>query len=160
MRYHLCQATFDGGFSMIYSRIREKCTHALCVGFRTSFVLLILALLSAGCERPVTLHAPTESLFVGSYAKIPVTIPANSGLTMDDLDFVVPAGPKGGQISLSHDESFDPQNPDVMLLAGYELGTYQLQAIEKSTSDVLDEVVHAHDQMAERPGGSVAVGVR
>ena len=125
---------------MMYSPIRETCTDAVRVSHRTPLLLLSLALLAAGCEKPVTLHEPTEPLFVGSYAKIHVNIQASSGLTMDDLDFVVPAGPKGGLISLSRDTSFDPQNPVIMLLGGHELGTYHLQAIEKSTNDVLDEV--------------------
>jgi M6 family metalloprotease-like protein len=125
---------------MMYSPIRETCTDAVRVSHRTPLLLLSLALLAAGCEKPVTLHEPTEPLFVGSYAKIHVNIQASSGVTMDDLDFVVPAGPKGGLISLSRDTSFDPQNPVIMLLGGHELGTYHLQAIEKSTNDVLDEV--------------------
>ena len=85
----------------------------------------------------VSLIAPKKPLFLGSYAKIPILINSNSGLTMNDLDLVVPAGKKGGIISFSHDGSFDSANPDIMLLAGYKSGTYELHAIQKSTNSIV-----------------------
>ena len=57
---------------------------------------LCLALLQ-GCAK-VAVKMPAEPLFVGSYVKVPVSI-SSSGLNMDDLDFVIPAGPSGGEIS-------------------------------------------------------------
>jgi len=72
-------------------------------------------------------------LYLGSYLKVPVILDPGSGLTMDDLDFVVPAGGRGGTVSLSRDDDFDPAHPDIMLLAGYEPGDYELQAVERST---------------------------
>lgn len=88
-------------------------------------------------SRVVILQTPTEPLFVGSYIKVPVIIDRRTGLTINDLDFNIPAGSKGGLISLSHDKKFDPANPDIMLLAGYEPGVYQLQAIQRSSGSVL-----------------------
>jgi M6 family metalloprotease-like protein len=85
----------------------------------------------------VTLLTPKKALFVGSYVKIPVLINPNSGLTIDDLEFVVPAGPNGGTVSLSRDKNYDHVNPDIILLTGYEPGTYHLQAIEKSSGSVV-----------------------
>jgi hypothetical protein len=85
---------------------------------------------------PILLKVPEEPLFVGAYSKIPVRI-AGSGLSINDLDFIVPEGPKGGLVSLSRDHSFKPEEPDVMLLAGYEPGIYHLQALKKGTNSVL-----------------------
>ncbi len=82
----------------------------------------------------VTLVGLTQTpLYLGSYVKVPVQMAPSSGLTLDDLEFVVPAGARGGTVSLSRDDEFDPAHPDIMLLAGYEPGTYQLQAVEKAT---------------------------
>lgn len=85
----------------------------------------------------VTLKTPVEPLFVGAYARVPVIINAESGLSMDDLDFIVSSGPEGGDVSLSRDDSFDDSKPDIMLLAGYQPGDYQLQVVERSTGRVL-----------------------
>jgi M6 family metalloprotease-like protein len=84
-----------------------------------------------------------KTLFPGSYLKVPVLIDPNSGLCMDDLDFVIPAGAKGGFVSLSRDATFDPSNPDIMLLAGYRSGNYSLQAIEKTTGLVRGEAAYS-----------------
>ncbi len=86
----------------------------------------------------VSLTIPSIPMFVGSYVKVPVNVYA-AGLTMEDFEFVIPAGARGGEISLSHDKHYDFTNPDIMLLAGYEPGTYKIQVKEKSTSNVLFE---------------------
>ena len=88
----------------------------------------------------VALTPPKASLFVGEYFKVGVAINPKSGLTMDDLEFKIPAGFTGGDISLSRDRTFDPKRPDVMLLAGYKPGTYTLQAFKKGTATKLAEV--------------------
>ncbi|MFQ5528087.1 MAG: CARDB domain-containing protein [Thermoanaerobaculia bacterium] len=89
--------------------------------------------------RPVELFPPAEALFVSSWAKVPVRIDPASGLTLDDLQFVIPAGKKGGEVSLSKDRDFDPANPDIMLLAGHEPGSYRLQAFDASTGVLVAE---------------------
>jgi len=81
----------------------------------------------------VILETPGDSLFIGSYVKVPVLINPNSGLNMEDLSFTIPEGPKGGIVSLSRDRDFNPDRPDIMLCAGYEPGMYTLQALNNST---------------------------
>ncbi len=81
---------------------------------------------------------PGKPLFVGSYAKIPVEI-TPALFTIDEFDFFVQEGPKGGAVSISKDEDFDPLNPDIMLLAGYQPGTYKLQAKHTSTGIIVGE---------------------
>lgn len=84
----------------------------------------------------VVLRMPQQPMFTGSYAKVRVLINPNSGLTIDDLCFRVPAGPHAGLVSLSRDSDYDPANPDIMLLAGSRPGSYQLEASD-SSSEVL-----------------------
>jgi len=96
------------------------------------------ALQESAPPTPVLLKVPREPLFVGAYSKIPVRI-GISGLSIDDLDFSVPEGPRGGLVSLSRDHSFNPKEPDVMLLAGYEPGSYRLQVLKKGTTTVIGE---------------------
>jgi hypothetical protein len=96
--------------------------------------------LQALTESWLVFSSPGPQLYVGSYAKVSVNIDPSYGLTLDDLEFVIPAGPKGGQVSLSRDKHFDSMNPDIMLLAGYEPGTYHLQAVEKTSQAVLADV--------------------
>lgn len=78
---------------------------------------------------------PKEPLFVGSYHRVPVKIP--SKLKWEDIEFVVPDGPKGGLVSPSRDASFHIKKPHFMLLAGYEPGVYTLEARHRTTSALL-----------------------
>src|SRR5260370_2516203 len=87
----------------------------------------------------IVLRTPTRPQFPGSFYRVPVIIPQQLGLTIDDLDFRVPAGRKGGAVSLSRDALFNPRRPEVMLLVGYKPGKYRLQPLKKGTSTVLSE---------------------
>jgi M6 family metalloprotease-like protein len=82
---------------------------------------------------------PSAELFIGSYVKVRVVIDPASQLTINNLDFKIPEGPKGGIVSLSRDADFNPDEPDIMLCAGYEPGTYILQALKKGTDTVVAE---------------------
>ena len=93
-------------------------------------LLLCLTLLQ-NCS-DIRVIMPADPLYVGSYTKVPVSISSASGLTMEDLEFVIPAGPIGGEISLSRDDNFDPAKPDVMLLAGHQPGVYKLKVVNKA----------------------------
>jgi len=86
---------------------------------------------------PVSMYLPGGELYVGSYYRVPVSIAIGSTFTFDDLKFVVTAGTKGGIASQSRDETFDPSNPHIMLLAGYEPGNYELQAINNLDGTVV-----------------------
>ncbi|WPU93943.1 hypothetical protein SNE25_00195 [Mucilaginibacter sabulilitoris] len=77
--------------------------------------------------------------FVGSYTKVKLKITGSPVLTLDDLYFTIPDGPKAGTISLCQDKEFDPANPDIMLCIGYEPGDYRLQCYNKSTSALMSE---------------------
>ncbi|MGF7160594.1 hypothetical protein FHS85_002225 [Rhodoligotrophos appendicifer] len=76
-------------------------------------------------------------LFVWSYAKLPLTL---KNISIDDLDFVVPAGPHAGIVSYCRDAEFDPAKPDIMFCAGDRAGHYTLQAVERTSNIVLAEV--------------------
>ncbi len=80
---------------------------------------------------------PGEDLYLGSFVRIPVSIASSSGLTLNDLTFVVPSGPEGGLVSPSRDATFDPARPDVMLCVGYRPGTYEMRAVESATQKVV-----------------------
>ena len=91
-------------------------------------------------ERLVSLHLPSGKLFVASYTKVGVEIDPSLGLTIDDLEFKIqPEGLEGGIISLSRDADFNPVEPDIMLCVGYKPDTYTLQALNKSTGNILGE---------------------
>lgn len=89
---------------------------------------------------PITARLVRKSLFVGSYSPVKVQIDPNSGLTVDDFDFVVPSGLAGGVVSLARGPGFSPTEPTVMLLGGYEPGTHVLQLIERSSASIIDEL--------------------
>jgi M6 family metalloprotease-like protein len=72
----------------------------------------------------VALNLPKGPLFVGSFHRVPVKL--GKGVSFDDLEFIIPAGPPGGLVSPSRDVTFDPRHPHFMLLVGFEPGTYVL----------------------------------
>ncbi|MBC3785675.1 CARDB domain-containing protein [Spirosoma utsteinense] len=76
------------------------------------------------------------TFFVGAYTKVFLKL---RGLTLDDLEFRIPDGPKAGVVSFCRDADFDPENPDVMLCIGYEPGTYLFQVVDTSTNIVMAE---------------------
>lgn len=88
-------------------------------------------------SRQVTVKLPRGPLFVGSYHRLPVS--QSSELDWDDLEFVIPDGPKAGLISPSRDVSFRERRPHVMLLVGYEPGDYVLQVRHRSSGEILFE---------------------
>jgi hypothetical protein len=90
---------------------------------------------SDGYPAEVKLDLGTRAHYVGSYRRVAVDT-TDTGVAFDDLDFVVPEGRRGGETSLSRDVRFDPTNPTVMLLAGYEPGGYRLRAIHRPTGAV------------------------
>lgn len=90
-------------------------------------------------DQLVTLDVPDSPMFVGSFVKVPVTIEPGSGLAIEDLDFAVGparAGRSAGgcTVSVSRDSDFDPERPDVMLLAGYLPGNYRLSVRRQGTA--------------------------
>ena len=75
-------------------------------------------------------------MYVGSYARVPVDL-CGKDFTFEDLEYRVIGGPAGGIISTSKDETFDPDKPTIILIAGFKPGKYQLEAIKKSSGDVV-----------------------
>jgi hypothetical protein len=67
----------------------------------------------------VTFSIPQKALFVGSYHRIPVR---PTGVTFDNVRFIVTDGAKAAVISPSVDSTFNPRRPHIMLCVGYELG--------------------------------------
>lgn len=91
-----------------------------------------------GILRPrVSLKMPAGDLFVGSYHRIRVMLPASGSPKFDQLAFEIPDGPKAGLVSPSRDAKFDPAKPHIMLLVGYAPGKYELRVKNAATSAVL-----------------------
>jgi hypothetical protein len=67
-------------------------------------------------------------MFVGSYQRVFVR-PRSLGVPIEDLNFEVPSG-EGSIVSMSRDETFNPERPTIMLLAGDVPGDYKLVATE------------------------------
>lgn len=85
----------------------------------------------------VTLHPSQQRLFVGAYTPVKVKIDPASGLSFEDLEFVVPDGIEAGLISMARGPGFDPvEQPQVMLLAGSQPGTYWVEAREQGSGAV------------------------
>lgn len=95
--------------------------------------LVVAVVVLNGCAS-VQLQMPEEPVFVGDYTKVPVRL---AGYVMEELEFAIPDGPAGGQISLSRDVTFDPDRPDVMLLAGYKPGDYSLEVRRSADGELL-----------------------
>jgi hypothetical protein len=87
----------------------------------------------------ISVKLTRKSLFVGSFAPLRTEVDPNSGLTVDDFDFVVPSGLAGGVVSLARGATFDPYRPTLVLLAGHQPGKHLLQVVERSTATVVDE---------------------
>lgn len=102
--------------------------------------------LSAGLPSEVKLHFPTPSSYVGSYVRVAVDV-TGTGVAFDDLDFAVPGGRRGGEVSLSRDSTFTPARPEIVLLAGYRRGTYVVRAIHKPSGTVAGEQKFALSDM-------------
>ncbi len=88
---------------------------------------------------PVSMRVPAQPLYVGNYVRVPIVIQARSRIAFNDLDFSIPAGRPGGQISLSRDLTYNPRQPEVMLLAGYRPGAYALRCTNRRTGKVVGE---------------------
>ena len=85
----------------------------------------------------VTLGLAKKRLFVGSFTPLRVEIDPSTGLTLDDLELVVPSGLAGGIVSLARGPKYDPAKPVLMLLAGYEPGSHVIEVREKATANVV-----------------------
>ena len=95
----------------------------------------------------VSLRVPRRRHFVGSYLRVPVQIAKGSGLSFDDLKFVVPDGSKAGLVSMSRDVTFKPDRPHIMLCLGYEPGTYVLEARIAATDQVVGKAKFAFNAL-------------
>ncbi|MET0982596.1 MAG: hypothetical protein ABWY02_10880 [Telluria sp.] len=80
----------------------------------------------------------TRRPFLATYQRVTAS-PGEMGLTMLDVTFRVAEGVSGGQVSLARDRLFDPDNPEVMLLVGSQVGDFRLQMIEAGTGTVVGE---------------------
>lgn len=84
---------------------------------------------------PIQLHMPAEALFIGSYAHVPITIDPSTGITLEDLDFIIPDGDQAGIISLSKDQSIS--GDVLMLVAGVFPGKHTIEVYEKATGSLV-----------------------
>ena len=86
----------------------------------------------------MTIRVGAKPLYVGSYRSVRVET-AGTGVAFDDLDFSVPAGRPGGDVSPSRDASFDAARPAFMLLAGYRPDSYLVRAHHRPTGALVGE---------------------
>lgn len=105
-----------------------------------------------GAERPVFRNLygigfPREPLFVGSWHRLPVAL---HGLKLDQVEFVVVEGARGGFVSPSLDETFDPEQPTVLFAAGWEPGIYRLEMRRRDNQQRL--VSEKYEISRERQG--------
>jgi len=117
----------------------------------------ILTFTFVGC---VSVHPP-KTMYVGSYARVPVVVRAKN-VTFDDLAFRVVGGPAGGTISICQDKTFDPAKPTTMLIAGYKPGKYTLEAVKKASGEVVakaDFEVHTRSPGGKRGPSLVVQGM-
>jgi len=84
----------------------------------------------------VELVIADPSVHVGSYHAVEVRIDPASGLTVEDLTFTVPGGPRAAEVSLSKERGASGP-PAVMLLVGTRSGAYELVASETATGTEL-----------------------
>jgi M6 family metalloprotease-like protein len=73
-------------------------------------------------------------MVVGSYHRIRVTL---QNVKLEDVNFIVPEGPKAGIISPSRDSTFDAELAEIMLCVGYEPGRYSIEARHAKTNAIL-----------------------
>ncbi len=117
----------------------------------SALILAVLVLFSCVPQKPkpgirpakpgsVVMEEPKSPLFVGSYYQVPVKIDPATGLTVNDLEFLVPDGPMAGEISLSKDKKFVSKQPTVMLLVGPRPGSYTLIVRQKGFTDILGKI--------------------
>lgn len=99
----------------------------------------------------VVLVTPNEPIYRGGYARVRVDL-GLSGIAFEDLKFSIAEGAEFGDVSISRDDTFDPVNPDIILLAGPITGTFTLQAGEvarkrvvASTSFIVTDVITGND---------------
>ncbi|MFV0375252.1 hypothetical protein [Microbacterium sp.] len=91
--------------------------------------------LLVGIGRPARVDiAVGGTFFPGEYRRVGATV---HGVAFDDLDFVVTAPERMGQVSYSRDDGFDPLHPEIMVLAGSSLGVWQIEARRRSDGAVL-----------------------
>lgn len=104
-------------------------------------ILTLLCLQAAGgllmgCVPKVTMTPPSDAMFVGSYTRMPVTFEYAS---YENVEFQVVEGEAGGYVSTSKDDTYDSISPHVMLVAGYKPGTYNIQAVHKTTGSIIGQ---------------------
>ena len=85
----------------------------------------------------VALAMPKGAGYVGTYAPIQLKLDPASGLTLDDLDFVVTSGAAGGMVSRSQERSAVASRPTVLLLHGYQPGVHVLEVRHHGSGVVL-----------------------
>lgn len=85
----------------------------------------------------VALAMPKGAGYVGTYAPIQLKLDPASGLTLDDLDFVVTSGAAGGLVSRSQERTALAARPTVMLLHGYQPGVHVLEVRHHGSGVVL-----------------------
>lgn len=86
-------------------------------------------------ESPIMLTMPTEPIYVGSYAYIPVAIAPTSPLTLEDFIFRIDSGLAGGAVSLSADDYQTSQS--ITLAAGGETGLHHLEVLARASGELV-----------------------
>lgn len=91
--------------------------------------------LPSGIRERVLLTVDPGPMFIGGYTPVHIDV-TGSGLSFDDITLSV-TDPDFGAISPSRDETFDPNNPHLLLAAGWRPGTGEVLAKQTATGIVV-----------------------
>src|SRR5262249_12546173 len=75
---------------------------------------------------------PAAPVYLNSWCRGPVALPATDP-PLDDLVFTVEPLESGCSVSPSRDDSFDPNQPDIVLIAGGLVGDFALVGRDGAT---------------------------
>ena len=103
----------------------------------------------------VVLAPPSEAIYRGGYARVPVDL-GSTGIGFDDLEFAIAEGPEYAAVSPSADETLDPARPQTMLLAGPHAGAFTLEARDAAGGVVAQAPFAVTDEWTEVDGPPMA----
>jgi hypothetical protein len=135
----LSLVTVEGGGASVTHLIDTPSGPSSAVRIGTEILIIceaeIVGLNPRKLRHDVRFRLPEAPLFVGQYVRVPVEIGA--ALSLEKIQFDIPDGRHAGMISLSRDATFDPTNPEIMLIAGTRPGTWRIVARLKSNGEEL-----------------------
>ena len=85
---------------------------------------------------PVVMRVPGGELFISGWVSVGVAL-TDPTLTLDEVDFLVEPAESGALVSLARDNGFDPNDPTILLSAGWQTGEHHLVALRHADGSEL-----------------------